>query len=75
MPLKQMAAELGVSISVVSAWEQGSRFPSVHHLEKLAVYTGMSVCQLLFEGGQDCPQASNTGTTPSFCGVYSRGTV
>src|SRR3974390_1713229 len=60
MPLKRMAADLGVSVSVVSAWEQGSRFPSVHHLEKLAVYTGMPVCQLLFAGAQDCPRAKQT---------------
>ena len=55
LPLKKVAAELGVSVAVVSAWENGIRFPSAHHLQQLSTYTGFSVCQLLYDGGtEDC---------------------
>ncbi len=47
IPLKTMAAELGVSISVISAWENGSRFPTLAHLESLSQLTGMPVSKLL----------------------------
>ena len=57
IPLKQLAAELKVSLSVVSAWEKGVRFPSVTHLEQLAVYTDMPACRLLYPGPDDCPHA------------------
>gem|GEM_PF-7060553 len=55
LPLKHMAKELGVSISIISEWEHGHRFPSAANLEALAEYTGMSVCCLLYHGPGHCP--------------------
>lgn len=53
IPLKQMAADLGVSIAVVSAWENGNRFPTAEHFEQLADYTGMPAWQLIYDGPDD----------------------
>jgi len=39
--LKEVAAELGLSISIICEWEHGRRFPSVDHLQALAQYTGI----------------------------------
>ena len=61
IPLKQIASDLGVSISVVSAWERGTRFPSVVHLQQVADYSGIPVCQLLRPIGLDCPRRSDGG--------------
>lgn len=55
IPLKQMAADLGVSIAVVSAWENGNRFPTAEHFEQLAKYTGIPACCLVFHGPERCP--------------------
>ncbi|MGA2243047.1 MAG: helix-turn-helix transcriptional regulator [Verrucomicrobiota bacterium] len=55
IPLKQMAADLGVSSSVISAWENGRRFPSVTNLAALSSYTAVPVCQFLYHGEGDCP--------------------
>ena len=57
IPIKKIAADMEVSVSVVSAWETGSRFPSASHLQQLSVYTGVPVCQFLYAGPADCPQA------------------
>ena len=43
--LKQVAPELGVSISALNAWERGDRFPTGEHLHKIAVHTGLPVCR------------------------------
>jgi transcriptional regulator with XRE-family HTH domain len=40
--LKEVAADLGVSIAIVSEWENGHRFPSIDHLQALTQYTGIS---------------------------------
>jgi transcriptional regulator with XRE-family HTH domain len=56
VPLKQLAADVGVSVSVISAWEHGKRFPSVLHLEALSRHTGLPVCQLLYHDLGDCPR-------------------
>lgn len=57
LPLKHIARELGVSISIVSEWEHGHRFPSAANLEALAAFTGMSVCCLLYYGSGNCPHS------------------
>ncbi len=46
-PLKHIAQDLGVSVSVVSQWERGLRFPSARNLDRLADYMGMSVGEML----------------------------
>jgi transcriptional regulator with XRE-family HTH domain len=38
--LKKIARDLGVSISTVSSWELGERFPGGRHFEMLVDYTG-----------------------------------
>jgi transcriptional regulator with XRE-family HTH domain len=38
-PLKRLAAELGVSITVLSQWENGRRFPSQRHFAGLCRFT------------------------------------
>jgi len=55
VPLKALATELGVSISTVSAWEHGKRFPSGDHLDRLSEFTEMPVCALLYHGTEGCP--------------------
>ena len=37
--LKQIAADLGVSINTVNLWEMGRRFPSGKNIEALTAYT------------------------------------
>lgn len=55
LPLKRVAHELDVSVSVVSQWERGLRFPSVRNLDRIAQYMDIPVCSLLYEGQSDCP--------------------
>ena len=55
VPLKQVAAELGVSMAVVSAWERGVRFPAGSHLDSLSDYTGIPVCLLFCCAKSECP--------------------
>jgi len=52
--LKQAARDLRVSISVVSQWERGLRFPSVKNLHKIACYMELPVCDLLYNGKSCC---------------------
>jgi transcriptional regulator with XRE-family HTH domain len=52
--LKQVASPMGVSVSVLSAWEKGTRIPSLAHLELISSYTGMPVCELLCPDAEAC---------------------
>ena len=45
--LREMASDLGVSLSIVSEWEHCHRFPSVKHLYKLAQYTGIAASDFI----------------------------
>jgi transcriptional regulator with XRE-family HTH domain len=56
LPLKHVARELGVSISIVSEWEHAHRFPSMLNLEALARLLEMPVCCLLYHGHGHCPR-------------------
>ena len=44
--LKQIAADLGVSASIVNLWEHGRRFPDGNNIEQLLQYTGLTFCDL-----------------------------
>ena len=55
LPLKRVSHDLGVSVSVVSQWERGLRFPSVKNLDRIAQYMDIPVCSLLYEGKSECP--------------------
>lgn len=46
IPLKQIAADLGLSVATISSWELGERFPSGRNFERLADYTGEPPCRL-----------------------------
>jgi len=54
-PLKRVAHDLDVSVSVVSQWERGLRFPSVKNLDGIAGYMDVPVCCLLYDGKSTCP--------------------
>lgn len=54
-PLKRVAVDLDVSLSSLSAWEKGTRFPSPENLDLLASYYGCLPCQLLAAPALECP--------------------
>lgn len=55
LPLKRVAHDLGVSVSIVSEWERALRFPCCHHLDMLARYTGVPLCAFFCVNGRRCP--------------------
>ena len=55
--LKQLAMDLGVSTSTVSAWELGERFPTGRHFERLVTYTGLPPCKLFCVMADKCVPA------------------
>jgi Helix-turn-helix len=55
--LKEIAADLGVSISTVSSWEMGERFPGGRHFEMLVDYTGLPPCKLFCVMADKCVPA------------------
>ena len=57
LPLKQIARDLGVSISTVSSWESGERFPSGYNFELLVNYTGLPPCKLFCVMADKCVPA------------------
>lgn len=57
LPLKHVAAELGVSIQVVSDWEHGRRFPTGKHLARIESVTKVPLCQFFRDEGLPCPYA------------------
>ncbi len=62
-PLKEVAADLGVSIAIVSEWEHGHRFPSVKHLQAVTRYTGISASAFFSNGsptGRDAGDGKQT---------------
>ena len=46
IPLKQGAADLGLSVAPINSWELGKRFPTGRNFEMLANYTGVPPCRL-----------------------------
>ena len=57
LPLKHIAQAVGLSVSIISEWEHGNRFPSVINLDALARCMGVPVCSLLYHKHGDCPCA------------------
>lgn len=49
LTLKDVAVELGLSVSIVCEWEHGNRFPSVDHLLDLSRHMGVPAWTLLCE--------------------------
>ncbi len=46
IPLKQIAADLDLSIATINSWETGKRFPTGPHFELLTHHTGLPPCGL-----------------------------
>jgi transcriptional regulator with XRE-family HTH domain len=57
LPLKQVAADLGLSIATISKWELGARFPSGRNFEMLTDYTGLPPCKLFCIMADKCVPA------------------
>jgi transcriptional regulator with XRE-family HTH domain len=55
LPLKHVAHDLKVSVSVISQWERGHRFPSLRNLESIAEYLGVPTCYLICANDDACP--------------------
>ena len=45
--LREVAADLDLSISIISEWENGNRFPGVDHLWAVSKYTGIPAWRFL----------------------------
>jgi transcriptional regulator with XRE-family HTH domain len=56
LTLKRMAGHLGVSASIICAWEQAARFPNLGHLQRISSYTGMTIDHLLCERTLPVPE-------------------
>jgi hypothetical protein len=54
IPLKKIATDLGLSVSTVSSWELGERFPTGRHFEMLVNYTGEPPCKLFCVMADKC---------------------
>ncbi len=54
IPLKQIAKDLGLSVSTVNSWELGERFPSGRNFERLVNYTGVPPCKLFCVKADQC---------------------
>ena len=54
VPLKALAADLQVSTTTVNDWERAARFPSGHHLSRLARVLGVPCCRLLCDRPEEC---------------------
>ena len=46
IPLKQVANDLGLSVSTINSWELGERFPAGRNFEMLVDYLGVPPCKL-----------------------------
>ena len=57
IPLKQIAKDLGVSLSTVNSWESGKRFPGAYNFEMLVEYTGLPPCKLFCVMADKCVPA------------------
>jgi hypothetical protein len=55
LPLKAVAEDLGVSVSILGAWEQGKRFPTFPHLHVISLAYDVPLCALFSPVGADCP--------------------
>lgn len=58
LTMKEAAFDIGVSVSTVSAWGKGRRFPTGGHLDTIARLAGIPVCCLFRGDAQRCPAAS-----------------
>jgi transcriptional regulator with XRE-family HTH domain len=76
IPLKQVAADLGIAVSTVNSWELGLRFPTGEHFQALADYTGLPPCRLFCIMADicvpaECQLALRNATAPPSSGPES----
>lgn len=57
IPLKKIARDLGLSVSTISSWEMGERFPTGRNFEMLVDYTGVPPCRLFCVMADKCVPA------------------
>lgn len=55
MTQREIAAEIGVSYSVVSKWETGAREPTQDKIDRWAEATGHTIELLVWDSGDDGP--------------------
>ncbi|MBI5397263.1 MAG: helix-turn-helix transcriptional regulator [Verrucomicrobia bacterium] len=55
LPLKKIAADLGVTGATWSRWESGDRFPEPDQIRALADYIGVPVCRFFCDDDWQCP--------------------
>jgi transcriptional regulator with XRE-family HTH domain len=63
IPLKDIAAQVGVTAATVSAWETGVRFPTGRHLDRLAELMRVPACTLFYHGERGCPHGGRPERT------------
>jgi len=54
IPLKKIAADLGLSVSTVGSWEMGERFPTGRNFELLVNYAKVPPCRLFCVMADKC---------------------
>ncbi len=57
LSLKHVAGEIGVSLSIVSGWEGGKRFPSGINIERISSYTRIPLPCLFCRNSSVCRNA------------------
>lgn len=72
LPLKHVARDLGVSVSIVCEWEHAHRFPSISNLEAIAHCMGIPVCCVLYHGQGQCPHSRSTPKARAKAGKRQR---
>ena len=55
LTLRDVATRLDLSVSTVSTWENGTRFPSGEHLLQLSKLMDVPICGLVYESAHKCP--------------------
>jgi len=61
LPLKHVARDLGVSVSLISCWERGTRFPRQEQLEDLSGYLRVPLCAFFQPDTCVCPVRHKKG--------------
>jgi transcriptional regulator with XRE-family HTH domain len=54
IPLRKIAKDFCLSIATINSWESGRHFPTGHHFEMLADYTGVPPCRLFCVMADKC---------------------
>ena len=59
-PLKRLAYDLGVSVTTISEWENGNRFPTGLHLDAISSHTSIPLCAFFRPSHVNCPHFPDT---------------